>query len=31
MQGHTGPQGNFSKDVPQIPIIIKTASRYTFE
>ncbi len=27
----TGPQGNFSQDVPQIPIIIKTASRYTFE
>lgn len=27
----TGPQGNFSQDVPQIPIIVKEASRYTFE
>ncbi len=27
----TGPQGNFSQDVPQIPIIINKASRYTFE
>lgn len=27
----TGPQGNFSKDVPLIPVVIKHASRYTFE
>ena len=27
----TGPQGKFSQDVPQIPIIINKASRYTFE
>jgi cyclophilin family peptidyl-prolyl cis-trans isomerase len=27
----TGPQGEFRKDVPVIPIIIKKASRYTFE
>lgn len=27
----TGPQGSFQKDVPVIPIIIKKASRYTFE
>ena len=27
----TGPQGNFSQDVPQIPIIINKASRYIFE
>lgn len=27
----TGPQGNFSKDVPQIPIIVNKASRYNFE
>ena len=27
----TGPQGNFSQDVPQVPIIINKASRYTFE
>lgn len=27
----TGPQGQFSQDVPQIPIIINKASRYTFE
>ena len=27
----TGPQGNFSRDVPQIPIIVNKASRYTFE
>jgi cyclophilin family peptidyl-prolyl cis-trans isomerase len=27
----TGPQGEFRKDVPMIPIIIKKASRYTFE
>ena len=27
----TGPQGNFSQDVPQIPLIINKASRYTFE
>jgi cyclophilin family peptidyl-prolyl cis-trans isomerase len=27
----TGPQGEFQKDVPVIPIIIKKASRYTFE
>jgi cyclophilin family peptidyl-prolyl cis-trans isomerase len=27
----TGPQGPFKSDVPQIPIIIKTMSRYTFE
>ena len=27
----TGPQGSFSQDVPQIPIIINKAARYTFE
>jgi len=27
----TGRQGQFSQDVPQIPIIIEKASRYTFE
>lgn len=27
----TGPQGKFERDVPVIPIIIKKASRYTFE
>ena len=27
----TGPQGEFRKDVPTIPIIINKASRYTFE
>lgn len=27
----TGPQGNFSQDVPHIPIIVNKASRYTFE
>ena len=27
----TGPQGQFSQDVPQIPIIINKASRYSFE
>ena len=27
----TGPQGSFASDVPQIPIIIKNMSRYTFE
>ena len=27
----TGPQGPFRSDVPQIPIVIKTMSRYTFE
>lgn len=27
----TGPQGQFPKDVPLVPIIIKKASRYTFE
>ena len=27
----TGPQGQFSQDVPQVPIIINKASRYTFE
>ena len=27
----TGPQGNLSRDVPQVPIIIKRAFRYTFE
>jgi len=27
----TGPQGQFSQDVPTIPIVIKKASRYTFE
>lgn len=27
----TGPQGPFRSDVPQIPIIIKKMSRYTFE
>ena len=30
-QVQTGPQGRFSQDVPQIPIIINEASRYTFE
>ena len=28
---NTGPQGEFAKDVPVIPIIINKASRYTFE
>ena len=27
----TGPQGEFRKDVPVIPIIIKKASRHSFE
>ncbi len=27
----TGPQGDFQKDVPMIPIIIKKAARYAFE
>lgn len=27
----TGPQGHFAKDVPVVPIVIKTMSRYTFE
>lgn len=27
----TGPQGSFSKDVPQVPVIVSKASRYTFE
>ena len=27
----TGPQGNFSQDVPLVPIIINKASRFTFE
>ncbi|MDJ0917563.1 MAG: peptidylprolyl isomerase [Woeseiaceae bacterium] len=27
----TGPQGTFDKDVPLIPIVIKSMSRYTFE
>ena len=27
----TGPQGQFRSDVPQIPIVIKKMSRYTFE
>ena len=27
----TGPQGPFSKDVPMIPIVIKSMTRYTFE
>lgn len=27
----TGPQGDFAKDVPIIPIVIKKMSRYTFE
>lgn len=27
----TGPQGQFQKDVPVIPIVIKKMSRYTFE
>jgi cyclophilin family peptidyl-prolyl cis-trans isomerase len=27
----TGPQGPFQKDVPQVPVIIKSMSRYTFE
>jgi len=30
-QVRTGPQGQFSQDVPQVPIIIHKASRYTFE
>ena len=28
---NTGPQGTFKSDVPQVPIIIKSMSRYTFE
>lgn len=31
VSAQTGPQGEFRKDVPVIPIIIKQASRYTFE
>ena len=31
VSAQTGPQGEFQKDVPVIPIIIKKASRYTFE
>ncbi|MDX1481258.1 MAG: peptidylprolyl isomerase [Woeseiaceae bacterium] len=27
----TGPQGPFRSDVPQVPIVIKTVSRYAFE
>jgi cyclophilin family peptidyl-prolyl cis-trans isomerase len=27
----TGPQAHFAKDVPVIPIVIKSMSRYTFE
>ena len=27
----TGPQGIYQADVPQVPVIIKTMSRYTFE
>ena len=27
----TGPQGTFRSDVPQVPIIVKSMSRYTFE
>jgi cyclophilin family peptidyl-prolyl cis-trans isomerase len=27
----TGPQGEFQRDVPVVPVIIKTAARYTFE
>lgn len=27
----TGPQGNFSQDVPQVPVIINNVSRFTFE
>jgi cyclophilin family peptidyl-prolyl cis-trans isomerase len=27
----TGPQGKFSSDVPQIPIIVNKMTRYTFE
>ena len=28
---NTGPAGQFSKDVPIVPIVIKSASRYEFE
>ncbi len=27
----TGPQGSFESDVPQVPVIIKSIRRYTFE
>lgn len=27
----TGPKGNLASDVPQVPIVIKSASRFTFE
>jgi len=27
----TGPQGEFSRDVPMVPIVVKKASRYVFE
>lgn len=27
----TGPQGPFEKDVPVVPVVIKSMSRYTFE
>ena len=30
-EARTGPQGNLSRDVPQIPIIINKAARFTFE
>ena len=31
VSAQTGPQGEFRKDVPMIPIIIKKASRYAYE
>ena len=31
VNARTGPQGEFAKDVPVVPIIINKASRYTFE
>jgi hypothetical protein len=27
----TGPQGPFRSDVPNVPIVIKSMSRYTFK
>lgn len=29
--GRTGPQGEFETDVPIVPVVIKTASRFEFE
>ena len=31
VSARTGPQGPFAKDVPLVPIVIKSMTRYTFE